>query len=31
VCDAQGSNCLNCDANNSNCQSTARSYWGFIF
>jgi hypothetical protein len=31
VCDAQGNNCLNCDSSNSNCQSMARSYWGFIF
>jgi hypothetical protein len=31
VCDTQGYNCLTCDSNNSNCQSTARSSWGFIF
>ena len=31
VCDVNGNNCLACDASNTNCQSTARSSWGFFF
>ena len=26
-----GSNQTACDANNKNCQSTTKSYWGFVF
>ncbi len=31
VCDVNGHNCLACDANDTNCQGTAKSSWGFFF